>query len=102
MPYSEHLIGNPTLPALHGGALGALLESAAQLELLYRAQTVVLPKTITLTVDYLRTGSPADTWVRAAIVKQGRRVATVHARAWQQDPAVPIATATVHLLIIGG
>lgn len=29
MKYGDHLIGNPTLPALHGGTLGALLESAA-------------------------------------------------------------------------
>ena len=58
MRYADHLIGNPALPALHGGTLGALLESAAIFELLWRAETIVLPKTITLTVDYLRSGAP--------------------------------------------
>jgi len=100
MVFSEHLIGNPTIPALHGGTLGALLEAAAQFELLYRAESVVLPKTITLTVDYLRSGKPQDTFVRARIVKQGRRVATVQAVAWQEDEAKPVAMATVHLLVV--
>ena len=101
MKFAEHLFGNPTIPALHGGTLGALLELAAQFELLYRAQTVVLPKTITLTVDYRRSGKPVDTFVCATIVRQGRRVTTVQASAWQEDPARPIASATLQMLILG-
>lgn len=101
MVFGDHLVGNPTIPALHGGTLGAMLEAAAQFELLYRAETVVLPKTINITVDYLRSGKALDTFVRAHIVKQGRRVATVQSVAWQDDEAKPIAMATLHLLIIG-
>ena len=101
MKYADHLVGNPTIPALHGGTLGAMLEAAAQFELLYRAETVALPKTITITVDYLRSGRALDTFVRAHIVRQGRRVTTVQSVAWQEDEAKPIATATVHLLILG-
>lgn len=102
MGFAPHLVGNPTLPALHGGTLGALLEAAAQFEVLYRAESVVLPKTITVTVDYLRSGKPLDTLVRARVVKQGRRVTTVHSVAWQEDEAKPIAIANVHLLVMGG
>ena len=102
MGFAPHLVGNPTLPALHGGTLGALLEAAAQYEVLFRAESVVLPKTITVTVDYLRSGKPLDTWVRAHVVKQGRRVTTVSSVAWQEDEAKPIAIANVHLLVMGG
>lgn len=91
--YSEHLIGNPTLPALHGGTLGALLESAAIFELLWHAETTVLPKTITFTVDYLRSGAPVDTHARGIVTRQGRRVTNVRMEAWQTDRATPIATA---------
>ena len=101
MPAADHLIGNPSIPALHGGTLGALLESSAQFELLYRAETVVLPKTVTITIDYLRSGKPQETFVKSTIVKQGRRVTTVQARAWQEDENQPIATATIILLILG-
>ncbi len=99
MKFSPKLIGNPSIPALHGGTLGALLESAAQFELLFRAESLVLPRVITLTIDYLRSGKPADVWVQAKIVRQGRRVATVHAWAWQDDPGRPIATANVTALV---
>jgi uncharacterized protein (TIGR00369 family) len=99
MRFAEHLVGNPTLPALHGGTLGALLEVAAQCEVLDRAESEVLPKTITVTVDYLRSGKPVDTFAVAEVVRRGRRVATVQARAFQDDPEAPIALATVHLLV---
>lgn len=101
MPFAAHLVGNPLLPALHGGTLGALLESAAHFEMLFNDATATLPKTITATVDYLRSGKPIDTFVNAKVFKLGRRVCTVHATAWQGDEHKPIATATVHLLIRG-
>jgi len=101
MPFAERLVGNPMLPALHGGTLGSLLESAAHFELLFTASTTALPKTITATVDYLRTGRPVDTLVRAKVFKLGRRVCTVHASAWQDDEDKPIASATVQLLVLG-
>lgn len=101
LPFAEHLVGNASIPALHGGALASVLEASAQVELLYRAETVVLPKTITITVDYLRSGRPVETFVRASIKKEGRRVTTVSAVAWQEDEARPVATANAHLLILG-
>lgn len=99
LEFAPHLIGNPTLPALHGGTLGALLESTAIFRLLWGAETVFLPKTINLTIAYLRSARPVDTWAHATVTKQGRRVATVHAVAWQEERARPVASATVNLLI---
>jgi acyl-coenzyme A thioesterase PaaI-like protein len=99
MRFGEHLIGNPALPALHGGTLGALLESAAVFSLLWASETVVLPKIITITVDYLRSARPVDTFACGVITRQGRRVATVQAVAWQDDRAQPVATAHAHFLI---
>lgn len=100
MRYADHLIGNPTIPALHGGTLGALLESAAIFELLWASETVVLPKTITFTVDYLRSGGPVDTHARGIVTRHGRRVANVRVEAWQDDRSRPIATAHAHFLVM--
>ena len=100
MGYADHLIGNPTLPALHGGATGALLESTAIFELLWQAETMVLPKTINITVQYLRSGRPTDTVASAVVTKRGRRVVAVRAEAWQEDQKRPIATANAHFLIV--
>jgi acyl-coenzyme A thioesterase PaaI-like protein len=100
MKFSSSLIGNPALPALHGGTLGALMESAAIFELLWRAETIVLPKTITLTVDYLRSGAPVDTHARSTVTRHGRRVANVRVEAWQADRSAPVATAHAIFLVM--
>lgn len=100
MRYADHLIGNPALPALHGGTLGALLESAAIFELLWRAETIVLPKTITLTVDYLRSGGPVDTHARGIVTRQGKRVTNVRMEAWQADRSTPVVTAHAIFLVM--
>ena len=97
--FGEHLIGNPLLPALHGGVIGALLESTAIFQLMWETEAVVLPKTITLTVDYLRSGRPVDTFARGILTRQGRRVANVRVEAWQEDRTRPIAVASAHFLI---
>ena len=100
MRYADHLVGNPSLPALHGGTLGALLESTAIFQLLWEAETIVLPKTITITIDFLRSGRPLDTFAKGIITKHGRRVVNVRAEAWQEDPSRPIAIGNAHFLII--
>lgn len=99
MEFSEHLIGNANLPALHGGTIGALLESVATFQTLWEAESVFLPKIVTITVDYLRSGKPVDTYAAAAVSKQGRRVVTVAAEAWQEDRRRPIARAGAHFLV---
>ena len=99
MRYAPHLIGNPAIPALHGGTLGALLESAAVFSLLWAAETALLPKTITITVDYLRPARPVDTSARGIVTRLGRRVASVRVEAWQDDRAQLVASAHTHFLI---
>lgn len=96
---SPHLVGNPMLPALHGGVLGALLESCAIFHVLSETAVPRAPKTISFTVQYLRSAKLADTYARAEMVRQGRRVASVRSIAWQDDPAKPLAAASVQLLL---
>ena len=31
LPFADHLVGNPTIPALHGGVIGAFLEMTGTL-----------------------------------------------------------------------
>ncbi len=111
--YSPKLIGNPLLPALHGGVVGAFLEIAAIMELTWsqvweQMEGVVpvdlvhlppLPKTIDFTVDYLRSGLPRDAYARARINRSGRRYASVHVEAWQDNRARLFAQATGHFLM---
>ncbi len=98
MPFDDKLVGNPLLPALHGGVVGALLENAALLSLLWALEIDQMPKTITMTVDYLRSAGPKQTFACGTVTKQGRRVANVRVEAWQDDRARIVATANGHFL----
>ena len=115
--FDEKLIGNPMLPALHGGATAAFLEVAAIIELSWSylwediesgridpltvtsANLPRLPRTIGFTVDYLRSGLPRDAYARARVNRSGRRYASVHVEAWQDNRARPFAQATGHFLM---
>lgn len=99
LPFSERLIGNPLLPALHGGVVGALLEVTALTQLAIASKNETFPKTVDIGIDYLRSGKPVDTFARARVVKIGRRVANVQAEAWQGEREQPIATLHGHFLI---
>lgn len=117
MPFAEKLIGNPLLPALHGGGTAAFLEvtsiitlswsmlwdemesGALELEAIEAGNLPRLPKTIDFTVDYLRSGLPRDAYARAVVTRSGRRYASVRSEAWQDNRARPIAQATGHFLM---
>jgi acyl-coenzyme A thioesterase PaaI-like protein len=117
LPYDDKLIGNPFLPALHGGVTSAFLEITGMIELSWSLlweemetgrldpgkldpeHLPRLPKTIDLTVDYLRSGLPRDAYARARVVRSGRRYASVQVEAWQDNRARPFAAASAHFLI---
>lgn len=96
MPFADHLVGNPMLPALHGGSTAAMLEMTAIAQVALTWPRLRLPRPITVTTAYLRSGKPVDVYARARISRAGRRVAHVLAEAWQEDPANPIASLTAH------
>ena len=117
LPFHERLIGNPMLPAIHGGVTAALLEVTAVIGLAWSvlwdeieagqvdAEQLIagrlprLPKTIDFTVDYLRSGLPRDAYARAQVNRSGRRYASVHVEAWQDNRARAFAQATGHFLM---
>ena len=76
--------------------IGAFLETAAVVGVHREIGLVSAPKPIGLTVNYLRSGRAADTFAKVSIVKQGRRVVAFEAQAYQDDPALPIASCYGH------
>lgn len=117
LSFDEKLIGNPMLPALHGGVTAAFMETTALIELGWQAlwdeiesgrrdledlspeSLPRLPKTIDFTVDYLRSGLPRDAYARARVARSGRRYGSVHVSAWQDNRDRPFAQATGHFLM---
>jgi uncharacterized protein (TIGR00369 family) len=101
MAFSEDLIGNAAVDALHGGTIGAMMEFTAICKLLTLSETAQVPKTINITVEYLRGGRRMDTFARATVTRHGRRVANVRVIAYQDDVQRPIAAANAHFLLAG-
>ncbi|MCI4661163.1 MAG: PaaI family thioesterase [Neomegalonema sp.] len=117
--FDPKIIGNPMLPALHGGATGSFLEMTAimqlawdrvweQIELGAATRQQIeggvfppMPRTIDITVDYLRSGRARDAYARAVVAKRGRRVANVRVEAWQDERSRPFAAAHGHFLLPG-
>ncbi|MGH6872590.1 MAG: PaaI family thioesterase [Rhizomicrobium sp.] len=99
MPYAQMLVGNTMLPALHGGVIGSLLETAALAQILWETGAAKMPRPVDIAIDYLRTGRALRSFARARIAKHGRRVLNVHAEMWQDDPAMPVASLRGHFLV---
>lgn len=99
LPFADHLVGNTTLPAVHGGAVGVLLEMTAVLQLLHDTACETLPKTVDVSFDYLRSVRAMTTYGRAIVTRQGRRVANVRSELWQEDRNKPVAVSHGHYLL---
>lgn len=91
LPYKPELIGNPILQAMHGGVVGAFLETTAMVQLWLMGDPKPLPKPISINIDFMRRGRPQDTFARAVISRQGSRVANVRVKAWQENVENPIS-----------
>lgn len=99
LPFRQTNVGNPTLPALHGGGVGGFMEVCAIAQIILDNPKREMPKPIGINIDYLRRGKPIDTYARAQIFKQGSRVANVRVRAWQDQFDTPIAALSGHFLM---
>jgi acyl-coenzyme A thioesterase PaaI-like protein len=99
LPGNDDNIGNPTLPAIHGGVIGGFMEMAASLHILLIEETVHLPKVIDFSIDFLRPGRHRDTFAQCDVVRKGRSIVNVAVRAWQTHTDEPIATARAHFLL---
>jgi acyl-coenzyme A thioesterase PaaI-like protein len=92
-------IGNPSLPALHGGVIGGFLELSAAIEIIYNLDIAVVPKVVDFSLDYLRAGRYKTVYAKCNVLRQGKKLINVTASAWQDDENTPIATARCHFLI---
>jgi len=99
MPARDTNVGNPFLPALHGGSIGGFMEISALLYVMLNLDTPQIPKVINFAIDYVRAGRLEDTFAECELVRQGRKIANVSITAWQVRVEEPIATARVHFLL---
>ena len=100
LPYDDKLIGNPMLPALHGGVLAGFGETAMILHLMDTVPGIPdAPRSVDFAIAYMRSAKPVDTFAQCTTVRQGNRVALAQVSIWQDDPQRPVANARGHFLM---
>ena len=100
MPFADKVQGRPGF--LHGGAISGLLEMAAVAAIHQSLRAKGSDngiKQVNVTIDFMRGGLPQMTYAMGEVIRLGRTMANVEARAWQDDRAKPIAIGTMHYLI---
>ncbi len=100
MPFADRVQGRPGF--LHGGAISGLLEMAAIAAIHQALRDKGSDsgiKQVNVTIDFMRGGAPQMTYAIGEVIRLGRTMANVEARAWQADRSKPIAIGTMHYLI---
>ena len=98
-PRKQENLGNPILPAIHGGVIGGFMELSAAIYLMISQDALRMPRIVDFSLDYLRAGLDRETYAECRLTRQGNRVANVMVTAWQKSRAQPIATARAHFLM---
>lgn len=98
MHASELHMGNPTLPAMHGGAISGFMELASAVHILSFMETARYPKLIDFSIDYLRAARLQTVYALCELMREGRNLTAVQVKAWQDNPAKPVAIARAQFL----
>lgn len=99
LPPNPDNVGNPSLPALHGGVIAGFMEMSAALHMLLIQNATTVPKVVDFAIDYLRPGRLQESYAECEIIRQGKKIVNVSIIAWQDHKQQPIATARAHLLL---
>ncbi|MEQ5837072.1 PaaI family thioesterase [Marinobacter mangrovi] len=99
LPRKQDNLGNPILPAIHGGVIGGFMELSAAIYLMMSQESLRMPRIVDFSLDYLRAGLDRETYAECRLTRQGNRVANVMITAWQKSRSQPIATARAHFLM---
>ena len=84
-PYRPAWIGDPHRPAIHGGLVSTLADTAGGMAVI--SSELQFPKlsTVDLRIDYLRHGLPLDIHCHATLLRLGNRVAVTRMLVTQQE-----------------
>lgn len=99
LPGRQSNLGNPILPAIHGGVIGGFMEMSADIYLMLHQDSGKLPKIVDFSLDFLRAGLNRSTFAECRLTRKGNRVANVMVSCWQKSRSEPIAMARAHFIL---
>ena len=96
---TEELVGNPMLPALHGGAIASFLEMAAQLALAPALAPGQSCRLISVNLQFLAPARQVAIQTTPKVIRVGRRIAVVHAEAVERSGTCRLCSAQMEFAI---
>jgi uncharacterized protein (TIGR00369 family) len=85
LPFKPEFIGDPIRPALHGGTISMLADTAGGAAVLAAVRMEAMVSTIDLRIDYLRPGALLELVAEASLVRLGGRVGVARVQVWQDS-----------------
>ena len=98
LPYRKDYLGDPFRPALHGGIIAVMVDTAAGVAALSSLPPGSKCSTVDMRVDYLLPGLADDLWAEARVVRSGNRVAVINVEVSQRDHRLVAAGRAVYSL----
>jgi len=93
LPFRPEFIGDRARPALHGGVISTLIDTAGGFAVWTQVSIEDRVSTIDLRVDYLAPGASDTLIAEARVVRVGNRVGVTDIRCFQpSDPTRTVAT----------
>ncbi len=99
LPFDARIIGNPMLPAIHGGVVATFMQAAALASTYALMREDVPPKLVDFSIDYLSSAGPTELFAQCEMHRVGKRIASVGVRCWQKSSDAPVALARAHLFV---
>ncbi|MFC1706036.1 hotdog fold thioesterase [Planctomycetota bacterium] len=95
LPFRDEFVGNPEIPALHGGVVSTLLDTVGGAAVWSGVEAHDRVSTVDLRVDFLRPGRSELLVGQGRVVRLGNRVGVVELRAYHhgaEDRPVAVGT----------
>ncbi|MFZ1815522.1 MAG: PaaI family thioesterase [Rhizobiaceae bacterium] len=99
MRFADRHIGNPFIRALHGGAVGSMIEVSAEIAVAGIVDVGEVVELTSSTIDYIRVTKDSDLYSKVELVRKGRRLAFVTVWCWQDSQDLPVARGSCTLRI---
>ena len=101
VPFFSQAIGDPFRPALHGGLLSTLADTAGGLAVFTQVQDHQVVSTLDLRIDYLRPGQiNCDLFGSSKVLRLGKRVGVTQTTLYHNDIDQPVAIATAAYTVV--
>lgn len=100
LPFSDKLIGNTKVPAIHGGVIGCFSQESMRVFSYLKLELPHLPRLVDFSLDYLLMAKSEAMYAQVNFIKTGKRISALDCKIWQEDFSKLIISSRANILMI--